>query len=107
MNLPAKAPTGKLLTDNLIESAKPKILPAVIPKMTESGGHTLALVVKPDKLKLGPTGAIILIAALLISKKIFPIASILTLAVVVKLFGTNMVSEPSFAILSAKTVWKL
>ena len=107
MNLPAEAPTGKLLTDNLIESAKPKILPAVIPKMTESGGHTLALVVKPDKLKLGPTGAIIFIDALLMSKKIFPIASIFTLAVVVKLLGTNIVSEPSFAVLSAKIVRKL
>jgi hypothetical protein len=69
-----------LLTVNFIESAKPKILLAVIPNMTESGGHILALAVKPDKLKLGPTGAKILIAALLMSKKIFPIDSIFILA---------------------------
>ena len=39
--------------------------------------------------------------ALLISKKIFPTDSTLILAVVVGLFGTVMVSVPSFAVLVA------
>ena len=39
-----------------------------------------------------------------ISKKIFPTASILILAVVVILFGTTMLSVPSFGVLAAITI---
>ena len=48
-------------------------------------------------------GGVIAKLALLISKKIFPTASTLIRAVVVTLFGTVIVSVPSFGVLSTIT----
>ena len=58
--------------------------------------------------KLNPNGGgVMVMLALLISKKILPIASTLILPVVVRVEGTVKVSVPSLAVLAANTVGKV
>ena len=69
----------------------------------------MPLVVRPVGLPqvVGVVVVVILKFLLLISKKIFPIASIFILAEVVTLFGTTIGCEPSLGVVSVNTTGKV
>jgi hypothetical protein len=88
----------------LIGVEKPPV--AVVPKLTSAvAGPLQAIVVGVVALNVNPdVAAVTVMLALLISKKILPIASTLILPVVVAIDGTVKFSVPSFAVLAERTV---
>src|SRR5438477_4133399 len=71
--------------------------------MVAPAGHAELAGVGAVKPKSGPADTIVKLASS-ISKKIFPMASTLILAVVVGVLGTVIVSVPSFGVLATNTV---
>ena len=84
----------------------PKYVAVNVAVIVAGVGH--ADTMGPGLLNEKPAGGVAMVKLLLeISKKIFPIDSIFTRAVVVRLFGMVTDSVPSFGVLAASTIGKV